>query len=62
MGTRQAIHYGVPMIGIPVFSDRMKNIGIVVHKNMPVLLRLGDLDERSMDIELNALLHDPKYS
>lgn len=59
MGTRQAIHYGVSMIGIP---DRMRNIGIMVHKNMPVLLRLGDLDERSMDIALNALLHDPTFS
>lgn len=57
MGTQQAIHYEVPMIGIPVFSDQMRNISIVIDKNMPVLLRL-----RSMDIALNALLHDPKYS
>lgn len=47
------------MIGIP---DRMRNIGIMVHKKMPVLLRLGDLDERFMDIALNALLHDPTFS
>lgn len=60
MGTQKAVHYGVPMIAIPMFSDQMRNINIMIQKNMRVLLRSEDLDERSMDIALNALLHDPK--
>ncbi|CAD1470738.1 unnamed protein product [Heterotrigona itama] len=61
MGTQEAIYHGVPMIGIPVFSDQIRNVNIMVQKNVGILLRSEDLDERSMDIALHAILHDPKY-
>ncbi|CAK9828264.1 UDP-glycosyltransferase UGT5 [Anthophora retusa] len=61
MGSQETMYYGVPVIGIPVFSDQMRNINIIVHKNMGVLLRLRDISEHSMDAALNAVLHDPKY-
>lgn len=60
MGTQEAIYYGVPTIGIPVFSDQIRNVNIMVHKNIGILLRLEDLGERSMDIALNTILRD-KY-
>ncbi|KAK9306718.1 hypothetical protein QLX08_002635 [Tetragonisca angustula] len=61
MGTQEAVYYGVPTIGIPVFSDQIRNVNIMVHKNIGILLRSEDLGERSMDIALHAILHDPKY-
>lgn len=60
MGTQEAIYYGVPTIGIPVFSDQIRNVNIMVHKKIGILLRLEDLGERSMDIALNTILRD-KY-
>ncbi|KOX67540.1 UDP-glucuronosyltransferase 1-6 [Melipona quadrifasciata] len=61
MGTEEAVYYGIPTIGIPVCFDQMRNVNIMVHKKMGVLLRLEDLSERSMDTALHAILHDPKY-
>ena len=61
LGTQEAIYYGVPTIGIPILLDQMRNVNIMVHKNMGILLPLKDLGERSMDIALHTILHDPKY-
>nr|XP_031829089.1 UDP-glucuronosyltransferase 1-6-like isoform X1 [Nomia melanderi]XP_031829091.1 UDP-glucuronosyltransferase 1-6-like isoform X1 [Nomia melanderi]XP_031829092.1 UDP-glucuronosyltransferase 1-6-like isoform X1 [Nomia melanderi] len=61
MGVQEAVYYGVPMIGIPIFADQMKNINIFVQKNMAIRINLDDLTEQSMDSALNAILHDSKY-
>ncbi|OAD58667.1 UDP-glucuronosyltransferase 1-6 [Eufriesea mexicana] len=61
MGTQEAIYCGVPMIGIPVFADQVKNIKTLEHKNVAVLLDSLNITEQGMDSALNKLLHDPKY-
>lgn len=61
MGTQEATYCGVPMIGIPVFGDQIKNINILVDKNVAVLIDTDDITEHSMDVALNAVLHDPRY-
>lgn len=61
MGSQEAIYFGIPMIGIPIFADQTKNIKIMVHKNMAFLMSLDDINERTMSTALNALLYDPKY-
>lgn len=61
MGTQEASYYGVPMIGMPVFGDQIKNINTLVEKNVAVLVDIDDITEHSMDAALNAVLRDPRY-
>ena len=61
MGTQEALYYGIPMIGIPVFVDQFKNVNVLVAKNVAVRININDVNESSMDAALTALLHNPKY-
>ena len=61
MGTQEAIQYGVPLIGIPLFADQFVNIDIYVRLNIAIGLEIDTLTEEKMDHALNSILNDPKY-
>ncbi|XP_043264520.1 UDP-glucosyltransferase 2-like [Colletes gigas] len=61
MGLQEALYYGVPLIGIPVFADQMRNIDILMNKNVAAKINDDEINERTMDAALNAVLYDPKY-
>lgn len=61
MGTLEAIIYGVPMIGIPLFADQFMNIDAYVVRNIAVKLDFDKMTEKDMDAALNAILWDPIY-
>ena len=61
MGSLEALHHGVPMIGIPLFADQPRNVEAFVAKNMTVKILLKDISEKTLDNALNAVLKNPKY-
>lgn len=61
MGSQEAIHYEVPMIGMPLFADQFINIDNYVRLNIAVKLKIVSLTQEEMDHALNEILNNPKY-
>ncbi|XP_058795636.1 UDP-glucosyltransferase 2-like [Phymastichus coffea] len=60
-GTQEALYYGVPMIGIPLFGDQFRNVQSFVEKQMGVKIDYKQLNGKTMGAALTALLHNPTY-
>lgn len=61
MGSQEALYYGVPLIGIPLFGDQSRNIANFVVKNMGVELKYDTINEKTLGDALETVLNDPKY-
>ncbi|XP_046745422.1 UDP-glucosyltransferase 2-like [Diprion similis] len=61
MGTQEAIQAGVPMIGIPFFSDQTFNIMGYVQKGFAVHIDYDNINKASFSKALREVLLDPKY-
>lgn len=62
MGTTEAIYYGIPMIGIPLFGDQHVNIMNYVRKKVAVSLgSVNEVTAEKLVDALNTVLHDPVY-
>ncbi|CAK9814493.1 UDP-glucosyltransferase 2 [Anthophora plagiata] len=63
MSMQEAIHFGIPMVGIPMFGDQMTNLRNAANKNVAV--NLGSIDNvtvESLNGAIDAILHDKTYS
>ncbi|XP_033219246.1 UDP-glucuronosyltransferase 2B31-like isoform X1 [Belonocnema kinseyi] len=61
MSTQEALYYGVPMIGIPLFTDQFSNVEIYVRKNMAIRIDYDKINEESLYKSLSLILNDPKF-
>ncbi|KAG8034237.1 hypothetical protein G9C98_001321 [Cotesia typhae] len=61
MGTQEAIHSAVPMIGMPLFADQFTNVDLYVSKKIAIRLDYTDMTESKLDHALNEILHNPIY-
>jgi glucuronosyltransferase len=60
MGTQEAVHAGVPMVGIPFFADQDRNIINYISKGVSVMLKYESITEETVSNALKAVLHDPR--
>ncbi|OXU17534.1 hypothetical protein TSAR_014640 [Trichomalopsis sarcophagae] len=60
-GVQEALYYGVPMIGIPLFNDQKKNAEVFVAKQMMIKIDFDKLSGKLLESALRAMLHNPIY-
>ncbi|KAF7988260.1 hypothetical protein HCN44_007792 [Aphidius gifuensis] len=61
MGTQEAVAHGVPMIGVPLFTDQFTNIDLYVRKNIAIRLEHKEISEKKLDFALKEILENPTY-
>ncbi|XP_022129616.2 UDP-glycosyltransferase UGT5 isoform X1 [Pieris rapae] len=61
IGTQEAIYNGVPIIGIPVFSDQLNNILLLEEMGFGKLLKFHDITEERLYGLLKEVLEDQSY-
>jgi glucuronosyltransferase len=60
MGTQEAVHTGVPMVGIPLFADQELNIRNYVSRGIAVMVLYDHVTKESISNALKTVLHDPR--
>ena len=58
---QEAVYFGVPVIGMPLFYDQHQNVEILVKKNMAIQLKHDEITEECLDEALKKILNDSKY-
>lgn len=61
MGTQEAITFGIPLIGIPLFGDQFGLVNIYVRKNIAIRLDIEDISEEKLDFALEQILYNSNY-
>ncbi|XP_022085859.1 UDP-glucuronosyltransferase 2B31-like [Acanthaster planci] len=57
----EAIWFGLPVVGIPLFGDQFDNIGRAMCKGIAVSLDLFDMTEESLHHAVNRVIDDPSF-
>ncbi|KAJ0172131.1 hypothetical protein K1T71_012104 [Dendrolimus kikuchii] len=61
LSTNEAVHFGVPIIGIPGFGDQFINVDRAVQQGFALRVDLAmDIDEK-LKMAIEKMLTDPKY-
>nr|UEN71111.1 UDP-glucosyltransferase 334AA3 [Meteorus pulchricornis] len=61
MSTQEAIHCGVPMIGVPLFGDQFLNIERYVHRKLAIRVDFDNLSQETLDAAFHEILNNPIY-
>uniref|UniRef100_A0A8C6R5Z9 UDP-glucuronosyltransferase n=2 Tax=Nannospalax galili TaxID=1026970 RepID=A0A8C6R5Z9_NANGA len=57
----EAIHYGIPVVGIPLFGEQHDNIANMVAKGAAVELNFQTMTRSDLLNALEAVIYDPSY-
>lgn len=60
-GVQEAIMFGVPFVGLPVFADQPRNVKSCVEMGVAVSLDYRDITTDNFFTAVNAIISDPKY-
>uniref|UniRef100_A0A1B6ITG3 UDP-glucuronosyltransferase n=1 Tax=Homalodisca liturata TaxID=320908 RepID=A0A1B6ITG3_9HEMI len=58
---QEAIHAGVPTVGIAFFGDQPANVKFAEHRGIGVRLAFDSISEETISTAINTVLKNPKY-
>ncbi|XP_063616847.1 UDP-glucosyltransferase 2-like [Cydia splendana] len=61
LSTTEAVHYGVPVIGIPVLGDQYVNMKAVVRKGFGIKIQLAEDMAKDIYVAIQEMLANPSY-
>lgn len=62
LGSQEAIYFGVPLIGIPLFGDQHNNLQIVAKKHVGINLgSVQNVNEKTLSDAINTVLYNDTY-
>ncbi|KAF2905635.1 hypothetical protein ILUMI_00537 [Ignelater luminosus] len=61
LSTTEAIYHGVPIIGIPVLADQLKNAATAERDGYGIAIPFRELTEEKLTHALKEVLNNPKY-
>ncbi|KAJ8980276.1 hypothetical protein NQ317_005134 [Molorchus minor] len=62
LSTTEAVYFGVPIIGIPIYGDQKGNIAKAVQYGYAVSLNVDDLSEAKLSWALDEILNNTRYT
>ncbi|KAJ4434826.1 hypothetical protein ANN_23397, partial [Periplaneta americana] len=61
MGVMEAVHAGVPMVGIPLIDDQSHNIEMCVSKDVAIRLDINSLNKATLLTAIRHIIYNPRY-
>ncbi|XP_026735538.1 UDP-glucuronosyltransferase 2B15-like [Trichoplusia ni] len=62
LSTTETVHYGVPIIGVPLFADQFMNVLRAIRKGFALQVDLGFDTPAKLKVAIGEILGDPKYA
>ncbi|XP_055915997.1 UDP-glucosyltransferase 2-like [Eupeodes corollae] len=60
-GSQEGVHYGIPMLGIPIYCDQHLNINKATKAGYALTLNFNDISRENLESSLKELLENPSY-
>jgi hypothetical protein len=61
LSTQEAIHRGVPLLGIPIFGDQSLNMNRAVTEGYGLMIRFNNVTMESLLWGIREMIDNPKY-
>ncbi|KOB62268.1 UDP-glucosyltransferase, partial [Operophtera brumata] len=62
LSTTEAIHFGVPVIGLPMLGDQYVNMRAVQNKGFGIMVQLREELADDLNMAIDKMLKDPTYT